>query len=224
MDSNRETQEDRVMRNDKLISRAPPVRTVEAIDESPRRLGGQEETVYSFEPLVEREENVAGSADSPQKAKISRETWNMSSDPSWNREVVDTSGPRTTRSQAKLQSHTARVKSDGSMLNFTRGEKYKAPYKAVSNSAVVKMKEFAEVGQIDGETSAEWYNRLVTLTKDIKDIDDPEGDDDEESFLSAYRISVGKALKDKDETRRKSALAAMDMELDGLMGLHLVMQ
>ena len=58
------------------------------------------------------------------------------------------------------------------------------------------------------------------MTKDIKDIDDPEGDDDEESFLSAYRISVTKAPRDKDETRRKSALAAKDTEIDGLMVLH----
>jgi hypothetical protein len=151
---------------------------------------------------------------------MSREAWNMSSDPSWNREVVDVSGPRASRSHAKLQSNTARVKADGSALNFTRGEKYQAPYKAVSKSAVAKVKQFAEVGQIDGETSVEWYNRLVTLTKDVKDINDPEGEDDEESFLSAYRISVTTALRDKDETRRKSALAAMDTEIDGLMGLH----
>ena len=82
------------------------------------------------------------------------------------------------------------------------------------------MKEFAEAGRIDGKTNSEWYGRLLALSEGIKDVDKQESDEEEQGFLSAYRILVVKALKDKDEVRRKSALAAMDTEIDGLMGLH----
>ena len=45
-------------------------------------------------------------------------------------------------------------------------------------------------------------------------------DEDEQDFITAYRISVKKALNDKDASRAKKASDAVDAELDGLMAMN----
>ena len=106
IENNRETEGDRVMRGDVLITKTTPNA------DKPRRLPDPEEPVYSFEPLANHDVSRFDQPpilDSPQKVKMSRELKNISSDPSWNREVVETSGPRLSRSQTRLQSHTAKM-------------------------------------------------------------------------------------------------------------------
>ena len=79
-------------------------------------------------------------------------------------------------------------------------------------------------GRRDGETDAQWGARITALEEMREGVRSVRGsageEEDDIDFLTAYRISVRKALNDKDTSRAKKASDAVDAELDGLMEMN----